>query len=225
MNLYFLVEGKRTEKKVYTSWFENHVGMTKISSPDEAQENNFFIISANGYPGILNEHLENAVNDVKEYGNFDYLVIILDSEETSESERRDEVMSTLQKFGDKLTNAKPYIIIQHRCIETWFLGNNKLKVKNPISGELKNYLTFYNVFENDPEYMPTHPDFSVHAHFHEAYLKKIFQENNLVYSKRRPGYAKEADFLQQLEERNKSCNHLRSMNALFELIEEVISSQ
>lgn len=225
MNLYFLVEGRRTEKRVYTSWFENYVGMSKISSPDEVQENNFFIISANGYPGILNNHLKNAVNDIELHTNFDYLVIVLDSEEVSESERRNEVVSALDGLRNKLKNTQPYIIIQHHCIETWFLGNNNLKIENPISEELKDYLTFYNVFENDPEYMPVHSNFSVHAHFHEAYLKKIFQENKLVYSKRNPGYAKEADFLQQLEKRHKNCNHLLSMNALFELIKNVMSSQ
>lgn len=41
MNLYFLVEGKRTEKKLYTSWFINYAGMTLVDSPEKANKNNW----------------------------------------------------------------------------------------------------------------------------------------------------------------------------------------
>jgi hypothetical protein len=193
--------------------------MSQIISPNEAVENNFFIVSANGYPGILLNHLTNAVKDITEYKNFDFLVIILDSEELSEAERRKEVEESLKQYSEFFTHTKPFIIIQHRCIETWLLGNKTLKVEKPNAEDFKEYLSFYDVFENDPEKMPSHPKYSVHAHFHEAYLKAIFRENNIVYSKRNPGYAKEPVYLENLKNRHQESDHLSSMNSLFQLID------
>lgn len=51
MNLYFLVEGRRTEKKVYRAWI-HHVfpDLHEATTIEEVESNHFFLISGDGYP-------------------------------------------------------------------------------------------------------------------------------------------------------------------------------
>lgn len=219
MNLYFLVEGKRTEKKLYTSWFINYAGMTLVDSPEKANKNNFYIVSACGYPGILDNHLKNAVSDVETLGLFDYFVIVLDSEEQSEAERMEEVKTALKDVGIELRHSKPYIIVQHHCIETWLLGNRRIISRTPQSHLLRDYIRHYNVINNDPELMPTHRNFSVAAPFHESYLREIFKERNLTYTKRNPGEALSISYLNEIKNRHQDTAHLRSLEPLLQLLE------
>jgi len=64
MNLYFLVEGRRTEKKVYSAWI-HHVfpHLRKAATIDEVESNHFFIISGNGYPSYYSR-IPTALEDI-----------------------------------------------------------------------------------------------------------------------------------------------------------------
>ena len=54
MNLYFLVEGKRTENKVYPAWLKHLLPeLQQVKNFDEVDKNNFYLFSANGYPSII----------------------------------------------------------------------------------------------------------------------------------------------------------------------------
>ncbi len=54
MNLYFLVEGKRTEPKIYPSWFEYLLpNYNKIQNPGKVSNNNYYLISGLGYPALF----------------------------------------------------------------------------------------------------------------------------------------------------------------------------
>lgn len=69
MNLYFLVEGKSTEKKVYPAWLQHLLPELKqVPNYDEVEKNNYYLFSANGYPSIIYEHLPNAIADIQENG-------------------------------------------------------------------------------------------------------------------------------------------------------------
>lgn len=54
------------------------------------------------------------------------------------------------------------------------------------------------------------------AHFHLDYLKEMFQERNLRYTKYRPGHACHESYLRALVDRVDTTEHLRSMAFMVE---------
>ena len=114
------------------------------------------------------------------------------------------------------------IIVQNRCIETWFLGNRRVVRKNPHSPVLRGYLQHYNVMVDDPELMGLHPAFTRHAQFHASYIKEIFQERQLHYSKKFPGPVLEGAFLDQLRRRvAREPTHLASLRTLLQFLDDL----
>lgn len=145
MNIYFLVEGKRTEKKVYPRWISYLIPeLSEISDPFEVTNNNFYLFTGNGYPSLLNNHLRNAVEDMNMIDKFDFLVICLDSDEETVSDRRNEVFKFIEDSKLKPSKFTFEVIVQNKCIETWFLGNRKIYSPQPKNSELIKCTKFYN---------------------------------------------------------------------------------
>ena len=128
MNYYIVVEGEIGEKYLYQSWiplvnpklkYVDHISMIV--------ENNFSIISGGGFPNYF-DVIESAIEDVNFYNRIDKLVIAIDSEELSYSDKLDEMTEYLSKFK---CEAETKIIIQHFCLETWALGNRRIIRPNP----------------------------------------------------------------------------------------------
>lgn len=207
MNLYFLVEGRSTERKVYPAWLKHILPELKqVQNFDEVNQNNFYLFSADGYPSIIYEHFPNAVEDIKTVGKYSYLVICLDADESTVSERKQEIEDFIRTEKIKTGNTQLVIIIQNRCFETWFLGNRKIYTRNPQDNPLLDYTRYYNVFINCPELMGKYQNFNTHAQFHEAYLKELFRAKNRDYSKKRPGDVTQSYYLQELIARVESEN-------------------
>ncbi len=227
MNLYFLVEGRRTEKKVYPKWLGYLLpSLERVDSPKKADENNYFLVSGGGYPSMLEEKLENSPKDVAATPVYDYLVIVLDADEETPAERREEVNRSVTEAKEKLTrddvaipaNCEIEVIVQNRCIETWFLGNKEGFNRNPDSPELRGYIEFYDVSENDPElmYKPTYIDWSI-AQFHFNYLIRMLQARRLRYTKHRPGAVLERHYVDQLKDRlSDNPDHLPTLKGFFD---------
>ena len=186
MNLYFLVEGKQTERKVYPKWLSIlSPQLTQITFAKDVTKNNFYLISGEGYPSLLH-HLKNAVEEVNEIGNYDFLIVCLDAEETSIEERKATIIDFLKRENLQLKQGKLIIIVQNPCFETWFLGNRKIFKRNPQSTVLQRLIQFYNVQTNDPELMSSRNKEQTKAQFHHDYLKEIFTERNITYTKKNP---------------------------------------
>lgn len=204
MNLYFLVEGKSTERKVYPSWLSHLLPeLKRVNSYDKVDKNNYFLFSADGYPSIIYEHLPNAIADTQENGNYNYLVVCLDADEVTVTERKQEIYDFLDDEKIQMGSTKFVIIVQNRCFETWFLGNRKIYSRNPHSKPLLDYTRHYDILVNCPELMGKYQNFNTHAQFHEAYLKEIFKARNIYYSKKNPGDVVQLYYLQQLIDRIK----------------------
>jgi len=110
MNLYFLVEGKRTEVKVYPKWLGYLLpAFKRVKYPNEAVENNYFLISGNGYPCILNQIIT-SIEEINELGNYNHLIVCLDAEENTVEEHINSIIN-------KIINKK---LIQH-------IDNNRKK--------------------------------------------------------------------------------------------------
>lgn len=221
MNVYLLVEGGRTEKKLYPSWLSHRLpDLTRISSPADACGSHYYLVSGGGQPSILHDHLPNAIADVERYGTFDLLVVVLDAEESTVAVRLSEVKDAVEAAPTPLRSAKLRVIVQNRCIETWLLGNRRMLRRNPHDTELREYIDFYNVSEDDPELLLRRSGFTTCAQFHHVYLRAMFRERGLTYTKRDPGEARGEPYLRELEDRSAS-GHLASFGAFQRLVEEI----
>lgn len=222
MNIYFLVEGRRTEKKVYPKWLEHLIpDLVEVSDPFKIENNGFYIFSGNGFPSLLDNHLTNAVSDVNEISKFDYLVICLDSDDSSVDQRRTEVLTYIEKNNLVLKSSRFVIIVQNKCIESWFLGHRKVYTKQPQSKILRAYNRFYNVYEKNPELMTAMEGFTTSAQFHEEYLSEMLSEKNIRYTKKNPNAVTEKHYLDELIKRQFDTNHLLSFKDFIDFCELV----
>jgi len=222
MNIYFLVEGRSTEKKVYPKFiehfFEGH--LTRVNQFDEIIDNNYFLLSGNGYPRIFTDVLKNSIVDINSAGNYNYLFLCIDSDENSIEERQQELQEYLEQFRDEgielSPNCKIELIVQH-----WFLGNKVVYKTNPSSKILSEFQAFYNVKDNDPELMPAFKDFGNHASFHFAYLREMLLERNVRYSKNYPRDVAENHYLDRLIERGENDSHILSFMHFYSLCKKI----
>ncbi|MBD1901689.1 hypothetical protein NDI44_02305 [Trichocoleus sp. DQ-A3] len=209
MNLYFLVEGVRTEKKVYPAWLGHLLPeLQRVDAYELVNEKNYYLISGEGYPSLIYDFIPRAIEEINLSGKYDYFVICLDAEENTVADIRNEIDEFMRTESFELGKTKLVIIVQNRCIETWFLGNRKIYSRNPQNQPLlKNYSCYYDVSVDDPELMGKYNDFNTHAQFHCAYLKALFEEKNITYNKRNPGDVLEAYYLNELRQRIKAQPH------------------
>lgn len=218
MKIYFLVEGRRTEPRIYPFWLSYLLPeLTKLQNFDEPCLNGYFLFSGFGYPHLLDKTMPNSIEDINNIGDYDYFVLVIDAEELSIGERIEEVNLFIAEKGMALGKTEIVIITQNRCIETWLLGNRKIVSSQPEDETLREYLDFYNVKDLDPELLGKYEDFETHAQFHESYLKKVFSEKRLAYTKKHPRHAKDEAYLKQLIKRiEDNPSHLNSFRTFID---------
>lgn len=226
MNLYFLVEGKRTEPRIYPKWLKLLLpNFTKTERPFDLKNTNtnfkYFIFSGCGYPSLLN-HIENSILDINDIGKFSYFIICVDSEEVCPKKRKQEIIDHIEEKGLVLDNTELVIIVQNICIETWLLGNEKVFLSNPTDKTYsKEYIKKYNVQDNDPELMPSFSKEKNTAQYHLQYLKYMLIERNMKYSKNNVQDVGCSDYLSALICRSTKTNHLKSFGEFYSLCEKI----
>lgn len=225
MNLYFLVEGRRTERKVYPKWLGILLPqLQQVTYLEEVTHNHFYLFSGNGYPSILDNHLANAITEINDMGNIDYLIMCIDADEATVAERKQEVLTFMAEHQLELHyKTKFVLIIQNRCIETWCLGNQRIFKRNPEFEPLKEYVNFYNVQKDDPEKMGKLVEFETHSQFHEDYLSELLHVRNIAYTKKNPKGIVEAYYLQELENRVNTTNHIQTFKVFLDLCKQIKS--
>lgn len=225
MNIYFLVEGRRTEKKVYPKWLGHLVPELNEISANRAHDitnNEYLVFNGNGFPSILDNHLRKAVEEVNSVGRFNYLVMCIDADEVEVNFRIQEVQSFIEDEQIELNeNTEFVLIVQNRCIETWCLGNRRVFKRNPDEEILREYVDFYNVSTNDPELMGKIDDFETHAQFHASYLKEMLYERNIRYTKKNPNGVTNAAYFNELVERNRDTNHIITFRSFLDFCNKV----
>lgn len=225
MNLYFIVEGRRTEKKVYPTWI-NHLipSLIRVNWAFEASGKNYYLFNGNGFPALLHNHLKSSVEEINELGVFNYLILILDVDESTVEGRITEVRDFLIENSLTLIGSTELVIIpQNRCIESWFLGNRRIFKANPQHPDLIDYVKFYNVREDDPEKMGIFDGFNTHSQFHAEYCTQFLRERNIRYSKNNPNGVTEIHYLNALKERESKTPHLQSFKTFIDFCEKVNS--
>jgi hypothetical protein len=223
MNIYFLVEGKRTEKKIYPEWIKYLIpNLVQVQYHDQVEKDNYYLISGHGYPNILHDGLENAIDKIAESGKYDYLVICVDADEETVDSRKSYVRNFITDKDINLGKTKLEVIVQNRCMETWLLGNRKIfDSRQPLVSPLSEYKNYYDVSQNDPELMGNF-NMNNHADFHHEYLKEVFRSKNITYSKKFPNDAKDQHYLEQLQKRvQDSTTDLKSFQVFLDFCKRV----
>lgn len=214
MNLYFLLEGKRTEPKVYRAWLKHAFPhLTEVKSIDAVQQDNCLFVSGFGYPSYM-QRIDESIEDINRHGAIDHFLICVDAEEDLPETKREEIE---KRIAGKVSQASCQIVVQNCCMETWFLGNKRMLKRNPTSERLREWKAFYDVSINCPESMPCHQSFRIKAHFHLDYFKEMLRERNQSYSKTNPGVVLEESYWQALKTRHEQTNHLQSFGHLLTL--------
>ncbi len=209
MNIFILVEGK-TERKIYPKWLAHLVPhLSKVDRPALVNQDNYCIVSGNGYPSILT-FLENSIEEINRVGTFDFFIVVADADDKSVEEREFEIHDYMLKNDIKLNKSTHLIVILQRCcIETWFLGNRKTFKKNPQDFELNNWIKHFNVSIYDPETMliPANYNGSI-GNFHKMYLKRMLAERRITYSETQPNAVIEANYLTEVIGRFEQTGHI-----------------
>ncbi len=222
MNFYVLVEGAKTEAKIYPAWFSHLIpNYKRVKSFTDITDNCYYLVSGYGYPSIIQDHFPNAVKDMKAVKKFHKLLIALDGGELGYENRYREVIDFANNEKLNSPEFEIIVIIQNRCIETWLLGNRKITSRTPQNVRLVEYFNFYDIIQNDPEKMGKFRGFSTHEQFHESYLKEIFVERGISYRKTDPGDTKEKFYLDEIIKRtNENKDHLESFQKFLEFCKE-----
>ncbi|PHS11009.1 MAG: hypothetical protein COA78_10655 [Blastopirellula sp.] len=219
MNVYFLVEGKHTERKVYPAWLGHLVpGFTKVDHFHSVIENNYFLVSGEGYPSLFG-HLQNAIEDFNNAGNYSLFVIALDVDDSTPEDRVTEVVERATANG--LNEEQLRVIPQNCCIESWFLGNQRMIPRNPQSQLLAQFIRHYDVRQNDPELMPIMNGFKSIGQFHDKYFREVARARNLRYSKTRPGHVMDLSYVEELKSRVESTSQMATLSTFFSLCDEI----
>ena len=219
MNIYFVLEGEKTEDALYPHWMNFFIPhLTKVDFESEVKEDNYYVFSGGGIPSIY-QHTVNAIKNINDNPVFDHLIVCLDSEDLNIESRVNAISDYIEKSGVSINNTCDiHFVIQHICIETWLLGNRKMIKRNPQNQKLISFLEYYNVREKDPEHLEGHSDYRTKAHFHFAYLKEALKERNISFSKSRPYGVVNNSFLNELIVRTNETNHLSQLKAFFDLL-------
>lgn len=209
MNIYLVVEGSSVEKTVYPEWIKLlKPELQQVNDLHQIKENNFYLVSGNGYPNYL-QVIEDAIADVNSEPAFDRLVISVDSEDMTYAEKHTEIAEHVQKCSPKKDTR---IIVQDCCFETWCLGNLRNYTRAPQNSDLRDYQTFYDVSQFDPELMDSmKPNVFNKAQFHNRYLSLLCQEKGQFYTKSNPRYVAHEKFFFHVMRRHNTTNHLRSV--------------
>jgi hypothetical protein len=97
MNIYFLVEGKKTELIIYPKWLSYLVPeLKRVQYYDQINENSYYIISAKGNARMIHDGIPNAVEKIQEIGNYNYFVICLDADEDTVEERKNWIYEFIE---------------------------------------------------------------------------------------------------------------------------------
>jgi len=182
--IYVIVEGARTEPILYGKWLPILVpGHREINRVEDATDDIYFIVAGHGYPSYM-DRIKAAVEDIRHPDNrFTHLIVCVDSEECSVAKREAELEQVFRAHDCPIPART---IIADCCIETWLLGHRKIVRRNPESAELRQLLDLYDIVGRDPERMPN-LGASTRARSHLRYLRVVFRERDLSYTKQRPG--------------------------------------
>jgi hypothetical protein len=185
----------------------------QINDISDTRDNAYYLISGYGYPNYF-KIIDSAIQDINDSGNFDCLVVAVDSEDKTYQEKYDEINDYVD---GKLIAAELKIIVQHFCIETWALGNRQACRKNTSDKTLLEYKSVHDVRIADPELLPKYKDMN-RAQFAFSYLKCMVHDfyPGASYTKSRPEAVLDEYYFVQIKKRCETTPHVQSFKAFMD---------
>lgn len=212
--IYLIVEGKG-EKYLYPKWVEKLENDYQfIQDYTELGDDLIYIIGGAGYPGYF-KMIRNGILDVCSIEYKPTLVISVDCEEVSFSEKTLEITNIIADSGEDIDYA---IVLQDCCLETWALGNESIIRRNPHDPTLTEYKKFYDVTKLDPEEMPSIGNNMNRAQFSYDYLNKALNDRRytLSHTKSKPKTLAHEKYLERIIKRYDK-GHIQSFGAFLDV--------
>ena len=211
MNLYIVVEGDRSEARVYPEWIR-HINptLTQVKTLAQLEHNQYYLVSGHGYPNYL-EVVKNAVRDINAINSIDRLVVAVDSDDMTVNVKTAELKAAVDSIG---TTKDVRYVVQQQCFESWCLGNRKIIQRKPQSAELRSLMQHYNVIDDDPALMTSNTDDLNGSQFAFKYLSLVMQEKSIHYSKRNPKYVADSKYLFHILRRADETSHVSTIRDL-----------
>lgn len=202
MNIVVITEG-RGEKYVYKIWIPYlNPSLTFVDTVRLITTNNFSVQLGGGSNYF--DVIDGVIEEVNDHGNIDRLVLTVDSEEMSLQDKYDEIH---RHTSNKVCSATILIVVQHRCLETWALGNRVICSANPTNHDLILFKQYYDVRTSDPELLPPYaPRGKNRAQFAALYLRAMLKDRHPhhSYTKGRPKALRNRSYFDQVQLRRNS---------------------
>ena len=226
MNIYLVVEGKKSEDKVYPAWVKFiNPALEFTRTLDAVKSNAVYIFSGEGYPAYLNI-IKDAAKDMalitdKTTGQslFHRLVVAIDAEEMTTSDKVSEIMGCICAVTGGAHDFDCKVIVHDFCLETWFLANDRL-YKNAKQSMTSQFRSHYDVATLDPEglFLPLDSRCRTRAQYAFRYLKASISDrwSKQVYSKRNPGAVLHEKYFKAVKKRYDETGHIQSIRMLFD---------
>lgn len=216
MNYYFLLEDEKSFIKVLPKWLE-YMGIEneRVLDITYVEENCYIMQSGQGVTQLITKVLYQTIDTIiLNPGKIDELVVILDSEQYEEQDRREQVENIINEYlenkEDKIDFEYKVFVCNH-CFETWLLGNGNLYPSSIPEGDFKQYYDWYNVKNNDPENMKVPANIKeTIACYHFHYLHEMCRYNRIRYSKKKPMEMAKKGYFDALVARINTSSHLNS---------------
>jgi len=233
MNYYFLVEDEKSFYNLLPYWLDYlDFGCKRVPTINDVVKNNYILESGQGVFQLETKALFRTIDTILDKeGIIDNLVVIVDAEDIGASNRRERILKQIEKQYLNcgiLIPCSINVFVCNICLETWLLGcygiypNSKSNIK-PI---LRSYCDFYNIEENDPEYMtkPLSVNNSV-ASYHFQYFHALTQQiaterhkSSLIYRKRNLGCTCYKEYFDGMIERINRTEDLLSFKDFYNFI-------
>ena len=134
----------------------------------------------------------------------------------SKDEKRQEIEDYI---NGKVCSAEIIVLVQHFCIETWALGNQKACSANPTTHPLIAYKRYFDVRQNDPELLLPWSSLELNrAQFAYKYLRAMLSDKyiRLSYKKGKPDVLTNKGYFNQIVSRYNRTGHINSFEVFIQ---------
>ncbi len=224
MNYYFLLEDEKSFIKVLPEWLK-HLNFACERVPDIkfVEDNNYVLQSGQGVTQLITKVLFETIDTINEnIKTIDKLVIILDAEEETVEERKQQVFSKIEdKYDISNFDFKIEVFVCNHCFESWLLGCQWAypQSKVEIGSFFYPFYSHYDVSKRDPEIMPVPincEETTAKYHFH--YLHEMLRYKKMRYSKNKPNVVSDTTYFNGLLKRIYETQHIGTFKEFIEFI-------
>lgn len=223
MNFYMLVEGNKTEIEFYPKLFQYYKPeYSEVKYLSDIKQNNYYMFPGGGMPDIKNR-IKPALLDILKFNNQDlfhinYLVIVIDGDRFDKlSSAKQSINDVLKKQQDLIAGIKPLLIIQNKCIESWFLANKNL-FPTSYDNEFAKLVSIYDIRTSDPEYLPKIDNMS-YGKSAKYYLRKMLKQSGRYYSESYLDDVLQKNCIQTIEKQCREIGYIQSFKSVLDFIE------